>query len=84
MNELKTELSKLELSIWGNKAELQKMLIYELKRRDIDSGIYEFEYKEEMEGSLYPYNNKQQGFKHNVCCYDEKIQRIKREISRNF
>ncbi|KNC26089.1 hypothetical protein FF38_05400 [Lucilia cuprina] len=46
---LKRELSKLELPTAGNKAELQKRLIDEFKRRDIDIGTYEFEYKDETD-----------------------------------
>ncbi|KNC33465.1 hypothetical protein FF38_02088 [Lucilia cuprina] len=45
--ELNRELSKLGLPRAGNKAELQKRLIDKFKRRDIDIGTYEFEYKEE-------------------------------------
>ncbi|KNC24087.1 hypothetical protein FF38_06324 [Lucilia cuprina] len=49
VEQLKRELSKLELPTAGNKAELQKRLIDEFKSRDIDIGTYEFEYKEETE-----------------------------------
>ncbi|XP_037813635.1 uncharacterized protein LOC119604837 [Lucilia sericata] len=49
VEQLKRELSKMELPTAGNKAELQKRLIDEFKRRDIDIGTYEFEYKEETE-----------------------------------
>ncbi|KNC27300.1 hypothetical protein FF38_06726 [Lucilia cuprina] len=49
VEQLKRGLSKLELPTAGNKAELQKRLIDEFKRRDIDIGTYEFEYKDETE-----------------------------------
>ncbi|XP_065356251.1 uncharacterized protein LOC135950648 [Calliphora vicina] len=58
VEQLKKELSKLELPTTGNKAELQKRLIDEFKRQDTDIGAYEFEYKEEMEVSTRATTNK--------------------------
>ncbi|KNC27610.1 hypothetical protein FF38_03902 [Lucilia cuprina] len=58
VEKLKRELSKLELQTAGNKAELQKRLINEFKRRDIDIGTYEFaEFKTEIQVMSEVINN---------------------------
>ena len=43
VDQLKKELSKLDLPTAGNKAELQKRLIDEFERRNIDMGSQKFE-----------------------------------------
>lgn len=49
VEQLKKELTKLELPSAGNKAELQKSLIDAFKWRDIDIGTFVFWYIEEVE-----------------------------------
>ncbi|KNC25641.1 hypothetical protein FF38_00949 [Lucilia cuprina] len=77
VEQLKRELSKLELPTASNKAELQKRLIDEFKRRDIDIGTYEFEYKEETEICTHSITS---NMDNNVCRYDEEIYRSSRKI----
>ncbi|XP_073846353.1 uncharacterized protein [Musca autumnalis] len=49
VEDLKKELSKLELCSTGNKAELQKRLLEEFERRGMNIDEYEFDGKEEVE-----------------------------------
>ncbi|XP_073846005.1 uncharacterized protein [Musca autumnalis] len=49
VEDLKKELSKLELCSTGNKAELQKRSLEEFERRGMNIDEYEFDGKEEVE-----------------------------------
>ena len=46
VDQLKKELSKLELPTSGTKTELQKRLMEEFQRRGLDIETYDFEYKD--------------------------------------